>query len=171
MKSQLDPNDVSSLKAKLFDQVIHELTREQETLLRAAQDAYEGATHAEVKQENKYDTRGLESSYLAFGQSKRALEIGTSIEKLRMMIRLEVAASTSIRLGDLLQLEKEDESLHWYFLLPGIGGFTILMDKEKVQVISGSSPMGAELLGKEVGDEAIMTISGQKKSLSIIRKI
>jgi hypothetical protein len=38
---------------------------------RAAQTAYETATHEENIAENKYDTLGLEASYLAAGQAKR----------------------------------------------------------------------------------------------------
>ena len=42
---------------------------------RAAQTAYETATHEENIAENKYDTLGLEASYLATGQARRVEEI------------------------------------------------------------------------------------------------
>jgi transcription elongation GreA/GreB family factor len=154
-------------KSRCYECVIAELKREQETLLRAAQEAYEGATHAEVKQENKYDTRGLESSYLAFGQSKRAVEIGENMERIKMLMRQPPTQSTAIQFGDLVELKKEDETKHWYFLVPGAGGFTIEDQAIRIQVVSGNSPLGAELRGKEIGDE----VKVQKNETIICTKI
>ena len=50
---------------KITDKLIGEL----EVYFRAAEYARDEATHEQNKAENKYDTRGLEASYLARGQS------------------------------------------------------------------------------------------------------
>jgi hypothetical protein len=54
---------------------------------RAAQTAYETATHEENIAENKYDTLGLEASYLAAGQAKRVEEIRQSLALCQNLMR------------------------------------------------------------------------------------
>ena len=59
-------------KRAIIKKIIAKLTGELEVYFRAAQYARDEATHEQNKAENKYDTRGLEASYLARGQSKQA---------------------------------------------------------------------------------------------------
>ncbi len=53
---------------------------------RAAQTAYETATHEENIAENKYDTLGLEASYLAAGQARRVEEIRQSLTLYKTLV-------------------------------------------------------------------------------------
>jgi len=69
-------------KKKLILKVIEHLTSELELYTRAAKAAHAEATHEQSKAEHKYDTRGLEASYLARGQSKQAAETEKAIEKI-----------------------------------------------------------------------------------------
>ena len=55
--------------------ILEKLSVDLDIAQRAAQTAYETATHEENIAENKYDTLGLEASYLAAGQAKRVEEI------------------------------------------------------------------------------------------------
>jgi hypothetical protein len=120
------------IKQTLLSKVLESMARELDTLSRAADEARLSATHPEAKQENKYDTRGLEASYLAHGQSLRA-----SI----------VLAGTLIEVQD----ERLDTSLK-VFLLPKVGGLKIENDGTVYQVLSTASPLGKELLGRNAGD-------------------
>ena len=61
-------------KRALIRKIVARLTEELEFYFRAAQASRAEATHEQSKAENKYDTRGLEASYLARGQSKQAAD-------------------------------------------------------------------------------------------------
>jgi hypothetical protein len=53
-------------KRALIRKIVARLTGELEVYFRAAQASRAEATHEQSRAENKYDTRGLEASYLAF---------------------------------------------------------------------------------------------------------
>ncbi len=61
-------------KRALIRKIVARLTEELEVCFRAVQASRAEATHEQSKAENKYDTRGLEASYLARGQSKQAAD-------------------------------------------------------------------------------------------------
>ena len=51
-------------------------------MTQAALHAHEAATHGESKAEDQYDTRGLEASYLAGAQSRRAMELEEALANM-----------------------------------------------------------------------------------------
>ena len=59
------------------------LVSELEGYHRVAQTAH--ATHEQSKAENKYDTRGLETSYLAHRQARQMMEMEAAITALKNM--------------------------------------------------------------------------------------
>ena len=130
-------------KRLLLDKVIARLEREFETLAKAAREAHAGATNSEVKQEGKYDTRAIEASYLASGQSKRAAEIQSQIQKLQHL---------SIEDFKWVHVQK-DSGESYYFVVPFAGGFTLDQEGTQIQVISTLSPLGTELLSRSAGDD------------------
>ena len=69
-------------KSELVKQVIAALKNDLDLAVQASSAAREAATDAQAKAEHKYDTRGLEQSYLADGQSRRASELIESIALL-----------------------------------------------------------------------------------------
>jgi hypothetical protein len=69
---------------------------------RAAQTAYETATHEENIAENKYDTLGLEASYLAAGQAKRVEEIRQSLALCQNLTLRAYDENRGIEVGALL---------------------------------------------------------------------
>src|SRR5882672_4990061 len=72
-------------KRALIQKIMAKLTSELEVYFRAAQASRAEATHEQSKAESKYDTRGLEASYLARGQSKQAAELETSIAEFEKL--------------------------------------------------------------------------------------
>ena len=58
-------------KAQLHDLILNALQGLVDNAQAAVDRAYEAATHEENIAENKYDTLGLEASYLTQGQSRR----------------------------------------------------------------------------------------------------
>lgn len=107
------------------------------------------ATGAESKAENKYDTRSLESSYLAKGQGERLLA-------LRRLLSWWESAPAGIddrvSLGALVGADAGEER-RWFLLSPDGGGRRIALDQRAVAVITADSPAGRALLGARVGDE------------------
>ena len=67
-------------KTHLIAQIIAALEHDLDVVTRAAQSAYEAATAEENIAENKYDTLGLEASYLATGQARRSAEIRQALQ-------------------------------------------------------------------------------------------
>jgi hypothetical protein len=62
-------------KQFLIQKVLAALAAELSGYERSARAAHAEATDEQSKAENKYDTRGLEASYLARGQSRQAAEV------------------------------------------------------------------------------------------------
>lgn len=139
-------------KQELLLRIIELLSREAENLTNAAKTAHADATAPESKAENKYDTRGLEASYLAGAQAKMAAESLLNISSYKTIQLKEFTNKSKIALTAFIELESDDGSRNFYFLGPKGGGTIIEYDGMKVLLITPSSPLGAILLGREVGD-------------------
>ncbi len=138
-------------KRALIKTIIDRLTAELEVYLKAAQASRAEATHEQSKAENKYDTRGLEASYLARGQSRHAAEIEAAIAAFETLDARPFAAAEPIGLGALVELQHRAETTT-YFVGPGAGGTEVVHEKMNVLVITPQSPLGRQLLGKKPGD-------------------
>jgi transcription elongation GreA/GreB family factor len=141
-------------KPALLQAIIERLTIDLEVAQRAAQTAYETATHEENVAENKYDTLGLEASYLATGQARRMEEIRQGLAKFRALQLRDFQAG--IGLGALVALESATGARQWFFLGPDAAGLKLEFEGCPVMVITPRSPLGQSLLGKEVDDEVSM---------------
>lgn len=154
-------------KRALIQKIIKQLTSELEVYFRAAQNSRAEATHEQNKAESKYDTRGLEASYLARGQSKQAAELEAAITEFGKLEVRKFAASEPIDVGALLELEiGGDKSL--YFLGPRAGGTEVVQDKKEILVITPQSPLGAQLLNKKQGDRPQLELAGRKQPARIV---
>ncbi|MEB2871237.1 GreA/GreB family elongation factor [Pseudomonas rhizosphaerae] len=141
-------------KPALLQSIIERLTLDLDVAQRAAQTAYETATHEENVAENKYDTLGLEASYLATGQARRMEEIRQGLAKFRALQLRDGQAG--IALGALVALEPESGVRQWFFLGPDAAGLKLEFEGCTVMVITPRSPLGQSLLGKGVDDEVGM---------------
>ena len=151
-----------ALKKKIVRQVIADLEKDLDVLQLSALTAREAATHEESKAEDKYDTRGLEASYLAGAQAKRAGEIRDFIATLRQVEVSDFGKDSSVAITALVEIENDDGK-NLVFLLPKGGGRVVEMDGRRVQVITPVSPMGAELMGREIGDEFSFVSAGTRR--------
>jgi len=70
-------------KRAIVQKIIALLVAELEGYNRSARAAHAEATDEQCKAENKYDTPGLEASYLARGQSRQAAEVMQSDSTVR----------------------------------------------------------------------------------------
>jgi len=152
-------------KSLLIKKIIARLTAELEVYYRAAQFSRAEATHEQNKAESKYDTRGLEASYLARGQSKQAAELETAIETYQEMKLRKFAAGEAIHNGALVELE-QDGDCNAFFIGPCAGGTEVVQDKREVMVITLQSPLGEQLKGKKAGNR--IRLAGHKTDYRIV---
>ena len=154
-------------KRLLIKKIAAALAGELEVYFRAAQFARAEATHEQNKAENKYDTRGLEASYLARGQSRQAAELEAAIAEFEKLNPRALAAGEPIGLGALVELELVGERT-FYFLGPRAGGTEVVQDRKEILVITPQSPLGEQLMGKRQGDRPQLTVGGVKQPACII---
>ena len=154
-------------KRAIIKKITAKLTGELEVYFRAAQFARAEATHEQNKAENKYDTRGLEASYLARGQSRQAAEIEAAIVEFEKLAGQKFNATDGVNLGALVVLEVGGETMY-YFLGPRAGGTEVIHDKKEILVITPQSPLGEQLMGRQAGDQPQLNFGGAKQPAKIL---
>ncbi len=156
------------IKRAIIKKILEKLGDEREVYFRAAQFARAEATHEQNKAENKYDTRGLEASYLAHGQSKQAAELEAAITDFKNLNPRAFGKDESVGVGALVELELAgDTSL--YFVGPRAGGTEVRHDRREILVITPQSPLGAQLAGKKAGEAVLVNFGGERQPAKILR--
>lgn len=154
-------------KTALHLLLLEKLEADLEISRRAAQTAYETATHEENIAENKYDTLGLEASYLAAGQARRAEEIRQSLKSCQAMTLTAHHQERGIEVGDAVRLEAQNGSEQWLFLAPEAAGLKIRLGQQTVTVITPRAPLGAAVLGKQEGDEVQLNLGASTQRFTV----
>lgn len=155
-------------KPQLLELITTTLARNLDIAQRAAQTAYETATHEENVAENKYDTLGLEASYLATGQARRTEEIRQALLKYQGWVLRDYDDVGGIQIGTLVTLENPRGESQRLFLGPDAAGLILTLDGQQVTVITPRAPLGMALLGKFEGDEVSITVSGTAQVSEIV---
>ncbi|MCM8530950.1 MAG: hypothetical protein NE330_07305 [Lentisphaeraceae bacterium] len=152
-------------KNKLLDNVISQLNADLKLANEAVSMAYESATHEENVSECKYDTKGLEASYLVQGQAKRVEELEESIEAI---VAVKVLPIFKINLSALICLENEMGQHEWLFILPASGGLKINFADKEITLVTPISPLGRELIGKTLGASISVLLGKKNKEYRIL---
>lgn len=155
-------------KENILHKIITALTADLKTLTEAARAAHAAATHTECLPDNKYDTTGLEASYIAQGQANRAHDIRLSLESYRNLEMRTFDGETPIRLTALVSLEADDGSCRQLFLGPEAGGLKLVEGATEYIVITPESPLGRALLGKLCGDEVQIGRGAARRTYTVI---
>ncbi|MEI6860077.1 MAG: transcription elongation factor [Shewanella sp.] len=170
-------------KRLIFDRIISGLELAKQAAISAVKQAHETATHSETVAKSKYETFGLEASYLAHGQALRVAKFDAELLAYRSLNLYSFFDEFGIDLSALVTLEDESGIESTYFIGPGAPGMKIdleidkkaainldkechkLLDKElqMVIVITPSSPMGQSLMGKYLDDSMQLNIGEQLK--------
>lgn len=156
-------------KSLLQQQVLNQLADDLLQAEQAVRAAHETATHEENIAENKYDTRGLEASYLATGQVRRAEGIRKALASWRQFRPPPYDPSRGIQLGALVCLVDADGKQQHLFLGPDGGSMKLHSGTQVVQVISSDAPLGRAMLGKCEGDEVSMRIASTGQRFEVLR--
>jgi hypothetical protein len=138
-------------KAPLISALIADLRLRYDRAIAALTGAREAATGADTKAENKYDTRGLEASYLAAGQAEQADELSRALHAVETFDFSDFDLDDPIAIGALVETEQDEEIRH-YLLAPAGGGVVLeTEDGESVTVLGPASPLATKLIGQISG--------------------
>ena len=141
-------------KTLLHQLISSALQSRYDTALAAAKQAYETATHEENVAENKYDTLGLEASYLAEGQSRRVTEAELELKRFEHLSVKCFGEEDRIQFGAKIDLRDLDsQSLTEVFLSPVAGGLNIELESRQILLVTDQAPLGKALMGAYLGDE------------------
>jgi len=157
-------------KRTLIQGIIARLTEELAVYVKAAEASRAEATHESSKAENKYDTRGLEASYLARGQSRQMIELETALEAFQLLPVRTFAPAEAIDVGAFVELEQKGQC-DAYFIGPKAGGTEFEFAGQKVLIITLQSPLGAQLIGRKQGDLLKLNLPGSRTQYRVARVI
>ena len=111
-------------KHTIIERIIAALAADLAIYTHSARDAFAAATDEQSKSEGKYDTRAIESSYLARGQSLQAAEIIRAVQDYEKLALRDFGPGEPIHIGALVELERKTERT-FYFIGPRAGGTTV----------------------------------------------
>ena len=154
-------------KSRIVRQIIEELGQTLENLAGAARAMHADASDEQNKAEDKYDTRGLETAYLASSQARQATEIEQALAEYQTLTLLKFTAQSPVDLTALVELESHGDR-NLYFLGPKGGGTEVRIAGQEILVITPESPLGQELLGKKTGDRVKLQTRGPAQEFRIV---
>ena len=155
-------------KKDLLQKIITALNDDLKLLTEAAKTAHAAATHSECLPDNKYDTTGLEASYIAQGQANRAQDILKSLDRYRKLVLRHFDEETPIRLTALVTIDAGNGSCRQIFLGPDAGGLKLVDGDTECIVITPESPLGRALLGKVCDDEITIGLGSSRKTFTVV---
>ncbi|MEX6502924.1 GreA/GreB family elongation factor [Pseudomonas zhanjiangensis] len=156
-------------KTQLQHLILERLQADLAQARQAAQSAHEAATHEENIAENKYDTLGLEASYLAAGQSRRVEEIRQALSAWQSLQLRAFDAEQGIQLGALVWLADARGNEQCLLLGPDGAGAKVVLDGQQVQVISPRAPLGQRLLGCGPGDDIEIRVGDRLQRFEVLQ--
>jgi hypothetical protein len=139
-------------KQAIVDSLRAEIRAQYARAVAALEGSRDAATGEDAKAESKYDTRGLEASYLAAGQAEQADELSRAVTLLDSAEFPSYDFDDPIGPGALVEVERDDEIL--YFLLAPAGGGLALKTEEgeSITILGPAAPLRAQLEGKRSGE-------------------
>ena len=152
-------------KPMILKALIAEREKELHRLLAANERASAGATDSESKAETKWDTCGLEASYLARGHAEQFKTLAAEVHNLRGFVASDYT-DRPIGVGALVEVEMGGEAM-LFFLLHCGGGIDLAVAGREVTVITPESPVGAALLDKQQGESFSFRAGAAGKILNV----
>lgn len=153
-------------KQKVYDALVLQLRKELDATVGAQKEAADYATNEESRAESKYDTQGLEASYLAAGQAAHARELAGAIEQLAGLEQELTAPRDTVLRGALVKC-RQGRFTDWFYLAPAGGGEVLDVDGTEVTVITLHSPIGEAIAGKKKGAEYALPNGNAAKLLEV----
>jgi transcription elongation GreA/GreB family factor len=155
------------MKRKVIQAILTQLRDELETVLRSAEAAHQAATHEESKAEDAYDTRGLEASYLASAQGKRAADLKRLIAGYERALESPGGRMAEVDLGALVEVESEKRRF-WYWLVGEGGGIQVEVDGKRVSLLTPDTPLAEAIVGRKPGDDFSVELAGREREYRVV---
>lgn len=138
-------------KQQIICRLVDILRQQLITMTDAAQAAHDASTGENSKQEGKYDTRGLEASYLADAQAEQTQKLKSNLHVFESLQLADYVAEDLIGSGALVETESEG-IISYYLLTPCAGGLSIDYEGGELTTLSPEAPFYQKLLGGVAGD-------------------
>jgi transcription elongation GreA/GreB family factor len=139
------------LKNFIKTALIQLLEKELDELEKIAASAKEQATDAEMEQEDKWDTRRIEASYLAGAQAKRVEEVKRDLNLIK---NLEMIATNEVvSVSNIVEVDHDGDTMV-FFMSPTFSNHVVVIEGNEYNCLSIHSPLGKELIGYGMGDIA-----------------
>lgn len=140
-------------KAAAIEALIAEVAAQRDRMFAAARQTEQGATDPENRAENKYDTRGLEASYLAAGQGRQIEALTEAIHLLGQASAFPgFAPGDAVGPGALVTADANGIGFH-FLLAPAGGGTEFEIDGGEVTALAPGAPLRQKLIGLRKGDQ------------------
>ena len=139
-------------KKLLFEKLKEAIEKNLQLALEAAKNTYDVATGPDSKAENKYDTRGLEASYLAGAQAQRVQDLRETLGLISNIKIKTFSRDSKIALTAVVEMSVGNR-ISCVLLLSKGGGQSVSFNGKQIQVVTPESPLGESLVGRSVGDE------------------
>jgi transcription elongation GreA/GreB family factor len=154
-------------KRIIVQQILAQLNEQLSTLAGASRAMHADASDEQNKAEDQYDTRGLETAYLASSQARLATETEQALAAYQNLELRKFSEKAPIDLTALVELESA--GVHTlYFLGPKAGGMEIHHRGSEILVITPESPLAQQLLGKKAGDRLKLQTRGPSREFRVI---
>ena len=159
-------------KTVIFAVINAQLKALTQVAITAANQAHETATHSETVARSKYETFGLEASYLAHGQAQRVADCKTAEAMFDALNIRGFGIDDAIDFGAVVVVRDGEDRTQLLFIGPAAGGVRVKLPLkvtnlpqglDEVMVITPSSPLGAVLMGRYQDDEVVIHIGGEQK--------
>ena len=153
-------------KRSIVRQVCRQLGEELDSITGASRAMHADASDDQNKAEDKYDTRGLETAYLASSQARLATKTEQALAAFQALTLRKFDADTPIDVSAMVELESNgDHAL--YLIGPQGGGTEVHYQDLEIFVITPESPLGAQLIGKKNGDRVKLQTRGPAQEFRI----
>ena len=153
-------------KTLILELILEQLGRDLDNLAGSSAAMHADASDEQNKQEDQYDTRGLETAYLASSQARLATETEQALAVYQALTLQKFTKETTIDVTALVELESRGER-NLYFLGPKSGGLEIRHKGQEILVITPESPLGQQLVGKKLGDRIKFQTRGPAQELHV----
>ncbi|MDQ8183385.1 hypothetical protein [Pelagicoccus sp. SDUM812005] len=140
-------------KQEIVDRIKAIIEQELKTASKAALESAEEATDEESRPENKYDTRALETSYVASAQAGYAKDLKNALQAYRNLDLSKAPQAGAAAIGSLVTT-LGNAGREQFFIGPARGGLEIETETGPVTVLTPKSPLGSQLIGKSLGASA-----------------
>lgn len=155
-------------KARVLAALVASLRDSVARMTAVAKDSADGATHEEARSEGDKDMRATEQSYVARGQAMRAEELAEALGRIERFTPPDYDDERPLGAGALVEVDVDGET-KWLFVSPVAGGTELSVDGVTVLVITPSSPVGRQIVGKQVGDSFELPQAGRVREWAIER--